>query len=101
MSGPHLRIAVRDVPDAEACMRGINRDTRGLAERYSPMTACHVELAAAAAGFEAHVDLRFPRHQVIVNGVAASPDAAAQEAMRRAAAELARLEVRDPSLLSG
>ena len=98
MTAPHIRIKVYDVPDVEACVRGMHREARSLAGRYATLLAFHFGLACDGAQYEAHIDLHFPQHQVIVNGAAPTAERAVREAMVKAARELERLEARDPAL---
>ena len=98
MTAPLVRIKLYDVPDAEACVRGIRNEVRGLASRYSALTAVLFGLGCDSGQYEAHVDLHFPQHQVVVNAAAPITERAVREAMTKAADELMRLEARDPSL---
>ncbi len=100
MSGPHYAIKVYDVPDAEGCVRSMQREARTLASRYPTLTAFHFGLAGDGAQFEAHVDLHFPQHQVIVNATAPTTERAVRDAVAKASHELMRLASRDPSAAS-
>jgi hypothetical protein len=98
MTPPRFRIATRDVPDADGLLRSMQHEARGLWRRYPALSAFHFELAASGAGFEAHIDLRFPQHQLTVNGAGNMPNDALRQAVTAAARELMRLEARDPSV---
>ena len=97
MTSPHVRIKVYDVPDAEGCLRGMRNEARGLAARYSALTAILFGLAGEGGQYEAHLDLHFPQHQIIVNAAAPTTERAVHEAMAKVAIELTRLEARDLS----
>ena len=94
----HLTISARDVGDAEAVVRLIQREARGLSALHPSMTALHFGLAAEAEEFEADIDLRFPQHQVVVNATAPTTERAVHDAVSKAAQELERLRLRDPSV---
>ena len=66
--------------------------------RYPAITSLEVKTEASGDGFEAHVEVLLPQHQVIVN--AAAPDAAraVAEAAARTERALERLAARDPSI---
>ena len=98
MPPPLVRIKLYDVPDAEACVRGIRQEVRGLANRYSALSAVLFGLAGEGGQYEAHIDLHFPQHQIIVAASAPTTERAMHEAMENAAGELTRLEARDPSV---
>ncbi len=98
MASPVVRIKLYDVPDAEACVRGIRQEVRGLANRYSALTAVLFGLACDRGQYDAHVDLHFPQHQIIINAAAPTTERAVHEAMTKAADELTRLAARDPSV---
>ena len=98
MSSPLIRIRLYDVPDAEACVRRLGHEIRGLASRYSALTAVLFGLACDSGQYEAHLDLDFPQHQIVVNAVAPTAERAVEEAMTKVADELTRLEARDPSV---
>jgi hypothetical protein len=98
MRPPTFRFATRDVPDADALLRSMQHEARRLSSRYPALTAFHFELAASSAGFAAHIDLRFPQHQLTVNGAGDMPNDALRQAVLAAARELSRLEARDPSV---
>ena len=98
MGGPRFSIKVHDAPDAEACVRHMQREARALAGRYPTLTAFHFGLAGDGAQLEAHVDLHFPQHQIIVNATAPTTERAVQEALAKASHELRRLASRDPSV---
>ena len=66
---------------------------RELKARCPAGTVVHADLSPGADAFEAHVELRFPQHQVIFN--AATADGAANEALARLGVELRRLSSRD------
>ena len=68
--------------------------------RFPAITACDVAIATLPSGeAEAHVDILLPQHQIILNEVAADPDAARAKALAVAAARLAELAKRDPRIL--
>ena len=94
----HLTIRARDVGDPEAAVRLIQHEARGLSALHPSMTALHFGLAAEAEAFEADIDLRFPQHQVVVNATAPTTERAVHDAVSKAAQELARLKLRDPSI---
>ena len=98
MAAPHYSIEVRDIRDGEACLRGMHREARGLASRYATMTAFHFGLAADDGQYEAHIDIHFPQHQVLVNTGATTAEGALRDVLAKAAGELARVAVRDPSI---
>ena len=71
-----------------------------LRARFPAITACHVAIETLPSGeAEAHVDILLPQHQVILNEVAADPDAARAKALAVAASRLAELAKRDPRIL--
>ena len=70
---------------------------REVTARCPASTGVHADVQPAGEGFEAHVELRFPQHQVIVNAAASSADGAAREALARLGVELRRLQTRDPT----
>ena len=92
MTSPLVRIKLYDVPDAEACVRGIRHEVRGLASRYSALSAVLFGLACDSGQYEAHVDLHLPQHQIIVSAAAPTTERAVHEAMTKAADALTRLE---------
>ncbi len=98
MSRPHFSIKVYDVPDAEGCVRSMQREARALAGRYPTLVSFHFGLASDGAQFEAHVDLHFPQHQIIVNATAPTTERAVRDVLANASRELARLASRDPSV---
>ena len=105
MAGPHFAIKVYDVPDAEGCVRSMQREARALASRYPTLTALHFGLARDGAQheapqYEAHIDLHFPQHQVIVNATAPSTERAVRDVLLKATGELTRVASRDPSVAS-
>ena len=98
MGGPHFAIRVYNVPDAEGCVRSMQREARALAGRYRTLNAFHFGLASDGAQFEAHIDLHFPQHQVIVNATAPTTERAVHDVLASATRELTRLASRDPSV---
>ncbi len=98
MTSPHVSIKLYDVRDAAGCLRAMNREARGLAGRYSALTAILFGLASDGGQYEAHLYLHFPQHQIIVNAAAPTSERAMQDALAKAAGELTRLEARDPSV---
>ncbi len=100
MAGPHFAIKVYDVPDAEGCVRSMQREARALASRYPTLTAFHFGLAGDGAQYEARVDLHFPQHQVIVNATAPNTERAVRDVLLKATGELTRVASRDPSVAS-
>ena len=100
MGAPHFSIKVYDLPDAEACVRGMQREARALAGRYPTLTAFHFGLARDGAQYEAHIDLHFPQHQVIVNATAPTTERAVRDVLLKATGELTRVASRDPSVSS-
>ena len=71
---------------------------RELTSRCPGAIAVHAAVQPAGDGWEGHVDLRFPEHQLIFNAAAATPEGAANEALKHLGNELLRLRVRDASL---
>ena len=98
MAAPVVCIKLHDIPDAESCVRGMQRAVRAVAARYPALTTVLFGLAGDGGRYEAHLDLRFPQHQIIVNATASTTERAVHEVMANAADELARLEARDPSV---
>ena len=98
MTAPHYRIDVHGIPDGEACARSMHREAQGLASRYATMTAFHFSLAADAAQYESHIDIHFPQHQVIANAAAPTTERAVRDVLSKAADELKRVALRDPSI---
>jgi len=96
----HFSLSARGVPDAEATLRGMRHEAQRVAARYPALSALHFALRAQDAAYEAHVDLRLPQHQVILNAVAATPDAAVRRAAESIVREMRRLEARDRWLAS-
>jgi len=98
MTPPRVSIKVYDVPDAVGCVREMNREVRSLAARYSALSAILFGLASEGGQYEAHLDLHFPQHQVIVNSSAPTKERAVQDALAKAANELGHLHARDSSV---
>jgi hypothetical protein len=73
---------------------------RELKARCPAGTAVRAQVRPGRDGFEAHVELLLPQHQVIFNASAATADGAAREALARLGAELRRLELRDGALFA-
>ena len=59
---------------------------QALKSRFAAITACRVSVHSAAPlpGFEAHIDVRLPQEQIIVNAVADQPQHAVARAMDKA-----------------
>jgi nicotinic acid phosphoribosyltransferase len=73
-----------------------------LTARFPAITACRLRVEAMPSGeAEAHVDIRLPQHQLILNEVAADAQGARRKALATAAARLAELAKRDPRILNG
>jgi len=71
-----------------------------LQARFPAITACRLQVEAMPSGeAEAHVDIRLPQHQLILNEVAADAQSARRKALATAAARLAELAKRDPRIL--
>lgn len=66
-------------------------------DRYRAITAARFNLGSdGAQGFEAHLELLLPRHQIIVNAASGTPQGAVRDAVARALVQLQELERRDP-----
>ena len=75
-------------------------ETAALAGRFPAITACRIAVAPLPSGeAEAHVEILLPQHQLILNEVAATAEAARRKALATAAARLAELAKRDPRIL--
>lgn len=89
-----VKIALHDVADAEALVRRIEEFDAELEHAFPGLLALRVVVEPS----EARVELLFAQHQVIVERAGASPDAALQEVVVAAKAELERVALRDPSV---
>jgi len=68
--------------------------------RFPAITACRLAIEAMpSGGAEAHLDIRLPQHQIILNAVGADAEAARRKALAAAAERLAALAQRDPRIL--
>jgi hypothetical protein len=74
-------------------------DAASLTDRYRAITAARLHLGSdGAQGFEAHLELLLPQHQLIINAASGTPSGAVRDALQRALAQLQELECRDPAV---
>ena len=70
-----------------------------LKSRFPAISACRLAIEAMPSGeAEAHLDIRLPQHQIILNAVGADAEAARRKALAAAAERLAALAQRDPRI---
>lgn len=93
-----FKISAHDLPEAKAHTRAMGRALRQLTARHSAISGARFTLGRCGAGFEAHLELLLPQHQVIVNSASRAPAGAMHDVMARALAGLAQVELRDPSI---
>jgi hypothetical protein len=71
-----------------------------LKSRFPAISACRLAIEAMPSGeAEAHLDIRLPQHQIVLNEVGGDAEAARRKALAAAAARLADLARRDPRIL--
>jgi len=94
---PLIRIALRDLPELQALARAACEQAKTLAQRFPGVVSCRIELekAAPGAGFEAHVELLLPQHQIIVNREHRHPQGALAAVFQAVGHELNLLAQRD------
>ena len=72
-----------------------------LKARFPAITGCRLAIEALPSGeAEAHVEIRLPQHQVILNAVGPDAGSARRRALAAATARLAELAKRDPRILN-
>ena len=91
-----FHISAGEVQDAEWSLHTLHRDARRLARRHPALTRIGFDLHAAGPdGYEMSADVRLPQHQLIVNGIGATPAMAIRAAVAEAAAGLKRIQARE------
>jgi len=68
---PALKVALHGIASPEGSIRATAQEFRQLSARYPAITGGRFSLSKnGSEGFEAHVELLLPQHQVIVNTAA-------------------------------
>jgi hypothetical protein len=94
---PLIRIALRNLAEPQAVARAACEKANAVARRFPAIMACRLELEGLErdAGFEAHVELLLPQHQIIVNRDHRDPKGALEAVFEAVGHELDLLAQRD------
>ncbi len=92
-----IKIDMRNLAEPEAVARVACEKTKAMAQRFPAIVTCRLELESLErdTGFEAHVELLLPQHQIIVNRDHRDPKGALETAFQAARHELDLLARRD------
>lgn len=99
-----VKLALHDVPHPEALARLMQRAATELAREFPAILGCRLSAERLAAfdgkghGFEIHLELLFPQHQIVLNRAGATPKAALDAALGAARREIERVASRDPAV---
>ena len=99
-----VKIALHDVPDQEALVRFMQQGAAELAADFPAILSLRltaektVASEGEAQGYEMHLELLFPQHQIILNRAGLPSEAALHDALAAARFEIERLALRDPAV---
>lgn len=99
-----VKITLHDVPDPKALAHLMEQGTAEFAADFPAIVSSSLtteKIAASEAqarGYEIHLELLFPQHQIILNRAGLTPKAALHDALAAARLEIERLALRDPAV---
>jgi hypothetical protein len=99
-----IKIALHHVPGPEPMARLMHQGAAELAAKFPSILSFRLaaerltDQDTQQVSFEIHVELLFAEHQIILNRVAATPEAALRDTLAAANIEIERLALRDPSV---